>query len=186
MRNTYLLLLTLWVLLMVFSPYVGAAEIAVRGARMELVDDNYKLAANYEFELNHALEETISHGIPLYFTTELELSRPRFYFFDEKAVDVKQTVRLSYNVLTRQYYVAVLDSVQQSFTSLEDALFLLRRPNRWIVAPKGQLKSGETYQVSLRMRLNLEYLPKPIQVTSINNSDWRLASDKKTFTYKAE
>ncbi len=186
MRTTYPLLPTLWALLMLLSPYVGAADIAVRGARMELVDDSYKLAANYEFELNHALEEALSHGIPLYFTTELELSRPRFYFFDEKTVVAKQTVRISYNVLTRQYNVTVLDSVQQSFNTLEDALFLLRRPNRWVVAPKGQLKSGESYQASLRMRLNLEYLPKPIQVTAINNSDWRLASDKKTFTYKAE
>jgi hypothetical protein len=184
MRHLYFILLLLCA--MATAPRAHAVDIAVKAARIVLVDESYKLAASYEFELNRTLEETIERGIPLYFTTELELTRPRFYFFDEKAVSIKQTARISYNVLTRQYYVTLLGNVQQTFSSLEDALFLLRRPNRWEVAAKGKLTPGETYEGTLRMRLNLEYLPKPFQVHAINNSDWRLASDKKTFTYKAE
>lgn len=163
-----------------------AADIVIKDMQLEAVEDGYRLAASYEFELNHTLEETIAHGVPLYFTTELELTRPRWYWLDEKAISAKQTVRISYNVLTRKYNVATLDSVQQTFNTLDDALFLLRRPNRWLVAGKGALKGGEIYHGTLRMRLNLEYQPKPIQVDVINKSDWRLSSDKKSFTYKAE
>jgi hypothetical protein len=57
-------------------------------------------------------------------------------------------------VLTRQYNVAVSGSVHQSFSSLEDALFLIRRPNRWVVAPRGALKVGENYNVKLSMGLD--------------------------------
>jgi hypothetical protein len=36
------------------------------------------------------------------------------------------------------------------------------------------------------MFMDREYLQKPLQVNAFNNSDWRLASNKKTFTYRAE
>jgi hypothetical protein len=36
------------------------------------------------------------------------------------------------------------------------------------------------------MRLDVALLSKPFQVHALNNSDWRLSSDWKTFTYKAE
>ena len=77
-------------------------------------------------------------------------------------------------------------SIKQTFTTLEDALFLIRRPSRWMIAKRGDLKPGETYNVNLRMFMDREYLQKPLQVNAFNNSDWRLASNKKTFTYRAD
>ena len=155
-------------------------------AHIESVDEGYKLAASYAFDLNHGLEDALQHGVPLYFTTELELTRPRWYWFDEKAIVARQTTRIYYNVLLRQYHVAITGSVPQSFTSLDDALFLLRRPSRWVVAARGALKPGEVYNVTLQMGMDRDFLPKPIQVNAFNNSDWRLSSNKKSFQYKAE
>ena len=54
------------------------------------------------------------------------------------------------------------------------------------MAPRGALKVGETYNVTLRMGMDKDYLPKPIQVNAFNNSEWRLSSSKKTFQYRAE
>ena len=165
---------------------VRAADIEVTQAHLESSDDGYRLSASFVFDLNHSLEEAITHGIPLHFTTEVELTRPRWYWFDEHAITAQRTVRISYNVLTRQYHVSILGSVQQSFPTLDDALSLIRRPSRWVVAEKGALKTGATYNVALQLRLNLEYLPKPFQVNSLNNSDWRLATDWKYFNFRPE
>ena len=82
--------------------------------------------------------------------------------------------------------MTIIGSVQQTFSNLEDALFFIRRPTRWVVAPRGALKVGEVYNVTLRMGMDRDYLPKPMQVNAFNNSDWRLASNKKTFQYRAE
>jgi hypothetical protein len=183
-RFCSLLLLSFW--LLVLSPGVSASTIEITHHKIEAEEEGYRLAAAFVFDLNRGLEEALGNGIPLYFTTELSLTRPRWYWFDEQAVVAKQTVRLSYNALTRQYFAGVVGSVQQSFNTLDDALFLLRRPSRWLVAGRGMLKSGEQYHGVLRMSLNLEYMPKPFQVNALNNSDWRLSSDKKSFTYKAE
>lgn len=164
----------------------AADAIEIKEARIELGEDGYRLASSFEFELNHGLEDAVSRGVPLYFTTELELTRPRWYWFDEKTLRASLTQRLSYNVLTRKYTVAIPDGMHRSVNTLDEALFLVRRPNRWVIAGRGSFKPGEVYNVSMRMGLNLEFMSKPFQVNAINNSDWRLSSDRKSFLFKAE
>lgn len=160
--------------------------VEITHAHIEASEDGYKLDAKYAFELSHDLEDAIQHGVQLYFTTEIELTRPRWWWYDDKAVASRQTLRISYNVLTRQYHVSVVGSVQQSFPTLDDALFMIRRPARWLIAPKGTLKPGETYNVTLRMFMDRQFLQKPLQVNAFNNAGWQLGSNKKTFTYRAE
>jgi hypothetical protein len=178
-------------LLLVFAcaaAHAAEGTIDITRASIEASDDGYRLAANYSFDLNPGLEQAVQRGMPLYFTTEIELTRPRWWWTDDRAVSARRTVRLHYDVLTRQYIVLVMasGSIQQSFSTLDDALFLIRRPSRWLIARKGELKPGETYNVTLRMFMDREYLQKPLQVDAFNNADWRLASHKKTFTYRAE
>ena len=166
---------------------ICAAEgVDVTQAHLENTEDGIKLSSTFSFELNHGLEDAINRGLPLYFTTEVEIRRPRWYWFDEQSIAASETTRLSYNVLTRQYHAAIVGRLQQSFTSLDDALSLVRRPSRWVIADKGVLKSGSVYSVAVRMRLDVAQLAKPLQVNAINNSDWRLSSDWKTFVFKAE
>jgi hypothetical protein len=164
-----------------------AAEVEIAEARLEYTDEGYRLAAVFNFELNRSLEGAIARGIPLYFTTEVAIRRPRWYWLDERAASATQTIRISYNVLTRQYRAAINGSnLQQSFDSIEDAMSLVRRPGRWLVAPPDALKPGEIYTVALRMELDVAQLPKPFQVHSINSSDWRLSSDWRYFTFRAD
>jgi hypothetical protein len=171
------------------SAHAAEGTIDITRASIEASDDGYRLAANYSFELNPGLEQAVQRGLPLYFTTEIELTRPRWWWTDDKAVSTRRTLRLHYDVLTRQYIVLVVGvagSIQQTFTTLDDALFLIRRPSRWLIATKGELKPGETYNVTLRMFMDREYMQKPLQVDAFNNADLRLASHKKTFSYRAE
>jgi hypothetical protein len=178
---------TLALLLALASPASHAGDVEIAEARLEYTDEGYKLAAAYNFELNRSLEGAIARGIPLYFTTEVAIRRPRWYWLDERAASATQTIRISYNVLTRQYRAAINGSnLQQGFDTLEDAISLVRRPGRWLVAPPEALKHGETYSVALRMELDIAQLPKPFQVHSINSSDWRLSSDWRYFTYRAD
>ncbi len=168
------------------TPLVQAAEIEIVQAQLEATDEGYKLSSSFSFELKRVLEDALNRGMPLYFTTDVELTRPRWYWFNENSLRASHTIRVSYNVLTRQYYAATVGSMRQNFATLEDAMSLVRRPSRWLVAEKEALKPGGTYQVAVRMRLDVTQLPKPFQVNAMNDSDWRLSSDWKTFTFKAE
>jgi hypothetical protein len=175
-------------LLLVFACATAHAAdgIEITRASIEASDDGYLLASAYTFELNSSLEQALQKGVHLYFTTEIELTRPRWYWTDDRAVSSKRTVNLYFDVLTRVYRVSTFGSVAQTFDTLDEALFLIRRPSRWLIAAKGALKVGETYNVTLRMYMDSQYMVKPLQVDALNNADLRLGSHKKTFTYRAE
>jgi hypothetical protein len=181
-------LLGLSLLCAALAPFSArAAEgIDIVQAHLESTEDGYKLSATFAFDLNHGLEDVIIRGIPLYFTTEVDITRSRWYWFNEHSASASQTIRISYNVLTREFHAGVPGRLQQSFPTLDDALSMVRRPARWVVAERDELKPGQTYQVAVRMRLDLAQLPKTFQVHALNNSDWHLSSDWKTFEYKAE
>jgi hypothetical protein len=187
------LFLTCWLLtaltLALSLPHAAAhaAEgVEIVQAHLEPSDEGYKLSATFAFDLNRGLEDAIMRGFPLYFTTDVEITRPRWYWFDERAIIDSHTIRISYNVLTRQYRAAINGNLQQNFTSLEDALSLVRRPGRWVVADRNALKAGDTYTVAVRMHLDVAQLPKPFQVNALNNSDWRLSSDWKYFNFRVD
>lgn len=164
----------------------AAEGVEITRANIESSEEGYRMSLAFSFELTRGLEDAVTRGVPLYFTTEVLLSRPRWYWFDEKTLSTSQTVRISYNVLTQQYHAAISGRLQQSFSTLDDALSVVRRPGRWLIAEKGTLKPSETYNVAVRMGLDVARLPKPFQVHALNSSDWRFSSDWKQFTFKAD
>lgn len=161
----------------------AAEDIQIDTAKIEYSDDTYKLLTHFSLDFNHSLEETLSHGIPLYFKMEAEINRPRTFWFDEIPVSKSRTTRISYNVLTRQYSISIPGSLQRNYNTLEDALSAVRYPPSWTIADQSDLSAGEKYNVSVRVMLDVSQLPKPFQINALNNRDWRLVSDWKRFSY---
>ncbi|MGZ5031577.1 MAG: DUF4390 domain-containing protein [Usitatibacter sp.] len=153
-----------------------AEGIAVQSASIEPDDDGWQLQAEFDIQFSPRLEEAVNRGVPLYFVVEFELARPRWYWFDEKPVQLSQTYKISYTPLLRQYRLSV-GNVYQNFTRFEEVTRVLARLRGWHVADKSALRKGEVYQAGLRMRLDTAQLPKPFQLNAIASRDWTLASD---------
>ena len=113
---------------------------------------------------------------------EFELSRPRWYWFDEKLVKTHQTWRLTYHALARQYRLST-GALHQSFSSLDEALRVLSRLRNWQVLAADRVLPGESFDAALRMRLDTTQLPKPFQIEAISNRDWILSSDWKRWLF---
>ena len=160
----------------VFAPPALAEGIAVTSATIEPADDGWNLEAAFDMQFSQRLEEAVNRGVPLYFVIEFELSRPRWYWFDEKPVQLSQTYKISYTPLLRQYRLTI-GSVYQNFTRFEEVTRVLSRLRGWHVADKGALKKDQVYQAAVRMRLDTAQLPKPFQVNAIASRDWTLASE---------
>lgn len=166
---------------------VLAADVELVWARIEASDEGYKLDASYRFELSRSLEDALQRGVKLSFTTEIDMTRRRWYWTDERPVSASRTEELSFNTLTRRYKVTnKATHFQTTYDTVDEALATIRRPGRWLLIPRGGLKTGEIYSVSLRMFLDRSELQKPLQVNALNDADWQLSSSKKTFPYKAE
>jgi len=161
-----------------------AADIQVKSAQISLGDEGYALDAEFSIELGSRLEDVVSRGVALYFIAEFDLSKPRWYWADERVAGRAQTYRLSYHALTRQYRLSG-GAFHQNFQSLDEALRVMSRLRNWVVAEKSALKMGESYNAQLRMKLDITQLPKPFQVSAIGNKDWSLSTDIKRWVFTA-
>ncbi|WP_338911198.1 DUF4390 domain-containing protein [Mycetohabitans rhizoxinica] len=167
-----------------FASGSRADTFSVQRASLQADGSGWSLDARFDFQLNSSLEDAVNRGIPLYFTTEFQLSRARWYWFDEQPVSVSQSIRLSFQPLTREYRVST-GGLQLGFPTLEDALAVIRHVTSWHVIDRSQVKPDETYTASVRMQLDTALMPKPFQIDAVNNRDWNLASDWKRFTFTA-
>lgn len=161
-----------------FSPLIFAANegIQIKSAELKQVDDMYYLYGQMNVTLGSTLEEAVKKGVSLYFITEFEFRRPRWYWLSEDLAHISRTTRLSYNALLRQYFVSGVNVHARSVDKLEDALQILGEINAWPVISREQLSKRETYQATLSMRLDTSQLPKPLQINAIATGRWELES----------
>lgn len=159
-----------------WSAQARAENIKITHISLEASDEGYALDADFEIELNERLEDAINKGVPLYFEVEFELTRSRWYWFDERPVSRQLMLRLSYHALTRQYRIS-RGALHQSVSSLSEALRVLSRVRSWQVLERAQVGAGTDYQAALRMRLDVTQLPKPFQVNALTSREWNLASE---------
>ena len=158
------------------APSARADTIPVKFAELRIEEGEVLLNAEFEFTFNPTLEEALQRGIPLYFTLDFELTRGRWYWFDEKVGQTALTYRVSYNALTRQYRVSS-GLLAQSLGSLEEVERYIGRVTSRPVARADALAKGMRYEASIRLRLDVNQLPKPFQVNALASREWTLASE---------
>lgn len=161
---------------------VHADEIEVNDARLSATEDGIALSADFAFDLNARLAEVVINGVPLYFVVEFELTRPRWYWLDEKAAAKRIQVRLSYHPLTRHYRLST-GVLQQTYPTLEEALNVLRRVRNWQVVDRSASLADANYEAAVRMRLDVQLLPKPFQLSAITSRELNLESSWKRFVF---
>jgi hypothetical protein len=159
-----------------------AEEIRVEEVVLQVRDEQLVLDADFEFELGARLEEALNRGIPLYFQIDAELSRSRWYWFDEAVASRGRKLRLGYHALTGQYRLSS-GNLHLSFATLEEARRTLSRVRGWVIGDASRVQGDRVYQLALRMRLDTSELPKPFQVSALANRDWKLASDWRRITW---
>jgi len=161
----------------------SANEAEVRSASLEAVDDGLVLNADFTFELSPRLEEVVANGVPLYFRVEFELTRPRWYWLDEKAASRVLQLRLSYHALSRHYRLSA-GLLQQNFTTLNEALNVLKRVRNWLVVDRTTTFSDADYEAAVRLRLDAGMLPRPFQLSALTSRDLQLESAWRRFSVR--
>ena len=142
--------------------------------------------AAIQVRLSPVLVEAVMRGVPLYFVSEFELRKTRWWWFDKKIFSQSKMVRLSYHAVTQQFRVAVGNLHQMAYETLEEALSAAVSMRGWRVKdpadpPEVALLNldwtANDLEPRLRVRLDSSQLPKPLQVNAITNRDWNLSSD---------
>ena len=178
-----LLVSLLLALALVWSAPARGENIEISHISLEGNDEGYALDADFEIELNPRIEDAINKGVAMYFEVEFEITRKRWYWFDERPVSRQLMLRLSYHALTRQYRIS-RGALHQSVSSLPDALRVLSRVRSWQVLERAEVDAGTEYQAALRMRLDVSQLPKPFQVNALTSREWNLASEWRRWPFR--
>lgn len=160
-----------------------AEEIEVRNAQLVQQEEGFALNADFAFEFSPRLAEMVANGVPLYFVVEFELTRPRWWWFDDKAAAKRMQLRLSYHALSRQYRLST-GLLQQQFATLEEALHVLRRVRNWPVVDRSAPLVDANYEAAVRMRLDTTLLPKPFQLSALTSRELSLESPWKRFLFR--
>lgn len=163
------------------------AQAAPSIAHMEVErnDDGLFVNASMEFSLPSLVQEALQQGIPMTFLAEAEVTRPRWYWSDEKVASVQRFFRLNYQPLTQRWRLSVSStpfsasglgvSVGRSYDQLSEVLGAMQRIARWNVADAQALDPDAKYRVQLRFQLDMSQLPRPLQIGALGRSGWSLA-----------
>ena len=168
--------------LALFASLARADSVPLNTAEVRVEDDQVLLNVDFALSLNSTLEEALLRGIPLYFLLEVEVQRPRWYWFDEKVLTHSTQYRVSYQPLTRQYRVAS-GLLAQTFDSLQEVERLIGRVTARSIASASDLEKGSRYDVVVRLRLDQNQLPKPFQVNALASREWHLASEARRIPF---
>ena len=158
------------------TTFALAEGIKLRQIQFEPIEQSWVTNASYQIDFPNELTEAVKKGITLRFVTELNVTRGRWYWFEEKPISAVKYIKLSFQPLTQVYRVNV-GSLTLSATTLEEALVQVWAIAGWQVADLSALDNGRIYEGSIRMRLDLSQLPKPFQINALNSKEWNISSD---------
>jgi hypothetical protein len=152
-----------------------ADVIGVTNAELRVEEEALVLNAEFDLALNATLDEALQKGIPLYFVLEFELTRPRWYWVDEKVLTATSQNRVAWQALTQTYRISS-GLLAQSLTTAAEVERFLSRVTAREVGRRDQVVRGDRYVASVRLRLDTNQLPKPFQVNAIASREWTLDS----------
>jgi hypothetical protein len=162
--------------------FAHANDISFSNISLTPLEKSWALNADVQLELSPALEQLVNKGVTLHFVTEFQLTKKRWYWFDNKIVDVQRVSKISYQALTNQYRVT-LGSFSLTAATLKQALAAVKTTESWAVIDSTALALNQPYQAAVRMRLDTNQLAKPFQVNAINSKSWNLQSDWYRFEF---
>lgn len=174
--------LSLCSLLLVVSLAQAQNTAEISHLQVDRADDDILVSAQVQFDLPSTVEDALQKGVPLYFVSEAEILRERWYWYDKRVGSAERHLRLAYQPLTRRWRLTVTSgaakggslglSLNQSFDTLSQALATIKRVSRWKVVDATELDASLKYRVEYRFRLDLSQLPLPFQIGTLGQSDW--------------
>ncbi len=162
--------------------------VEVTELRLERSDNALLLQSSLRLDLSSTVEDALQKGMPIYFVTEVELMRDRWYWYDKKVGSATRHYRLAYQPLTRKWRlnvsrdpigaVGLASSLSQTFETLPEALSAIRRTVNWKLADLSDIEIDNKLNLSFKFRLDVSQLPRPFQMMAGSQAEWNLSAQK--------
>ena len=172
------------------SPAVQAqSSVELQSFKAERQEGALVLSGKWRFELSAAMQEALLKGVALHFVSEADITRERWYFYDKRIAHAERYHRLSYLPLTQRWRLNSANqplslsglgvSLGQTFDTLEEATAAMQRVGQWRVAAAADIESDTVYTLEMKFRLDLNQLPRPLQIGALGQPEWNLSYSKR-------
>ena len=169
------------------APPQAQAQPIDTGLLLERSDDGVYLSTALQLVLPDLVEDALYKGIAIYFVTEAEVARERWFWSVKTVARAARYSRLRYHPLTRRWRLNISSTpfektglglgvaLGQNFDDLGEALESMQRIARWKIAEPEVLSADRLYRVQLGFRIDLSQLPRPLHIGVLGRSGWDLA-----------
>jgi hypothetical protein len=166
------------------SPAHAETAVDLQNLKISRLGDGVYLSADWRFDMPVNLEDALLKGVPLYFVTEAELTQERWYFYDKRVSLTERHVRVMYQPLTRRWRVSVMPhafngaglgvNLGQSYASIDEAMLTVKRLTQWRIVSAADLNPDVKQTLSIRFKLDLSQLPRPLQIGAMTQTEWNI------------
>ncbi|MBS95367.1 MAG: hypothetical protein CL799_13080 [Chromatiales bacterium] len=167
-------------LFMLMLPAVSAADgqFEVISASSRLENEYWLVDARLELILSREAIEALENGVTLRIQMQYEVNRHHRFWVDQTISDRNQNIELQYLSLSQRYVVRDLTRDKQaSYATLYSALRSLSQIKDFRFVKASKLKADTRYWMSMRVVLDQEELPGPLQMLAFWRGDFSLESE---------
>jgi hypothetical protein len=152
----------------------------VRSAYVSVEQGVFQLYARIAYPVNDDIRGALKDGLMLSFDLDVQVSRERRFWVDEKIAEYKLRRELLYHAVSDRYVMRDPDSHgsdQHSYATLEEALEALGTVDAWPFLLSPQLSPNRQYRVSLRAGMRRGRLSDTLRVLMFWSDDWHRESE---------
>lgn len=158
----------------------GPARSGIELQRLQVLraDEGVLLSYDVRITLPTDLEQALGKGVAVVFVAQAELFRTRWYWTDEPRASATRRWRLAFQPLTRQWRVS-FDGLSRHYNRLSDALDAMRAATRWRIGEALAPNDDQDHYIDFSFKLDTDELPRPLQIGLGDNTDWKMAIERR-------
>jgi len=170
----------------------SSAALADNPGRFRIVDavaqqnaDVWQASSQADLVLSEEALDALQNSVALTIQYQFEVTRRRKFWPDKTLAQPHLNRELRYQSLSQRYVVTDVSSgAQMSYATLYSALRAIGRVQDFMLLPADRVDPDDKHYVAVRVALNREKLPGPLQMIAFWRGDFSLESDWYRWTLK--
>jgi hypothetical protein len=157
---------------------------SIKKFELENVNGNFYASVISDISIDNDLRDAIDKGLPVTFILQSKVSISRWYWFDNTVSENEYKWVITYRPFLNKYKISTKTGVSLYFDNLSEALDLIKSLKKWEIIDStysNDIKSSK-YNVSLRLHLDTNRLPKLMQLNTISNKKINIDSGWQEYT----
>lgn len=167
----------LMVLALLLAWAVFAGNFRVTQVQTRLVDGTYTLDAQIDYRFSPEALEALNNGVPLTILMQFQVRPKNAWIWDASVTELQLRYAIRHKPLSDTYEVYRLPGTSgRTFVTPAAAIAALGEVRGLELVEQARLDPKTSYELQLKVSLDIEELPLPLRPTAYLSSAWKLAS----------